>query len=198
MTKKGTLVWLFSSLTFISLLHLIDALSAIVLNNEIKLLKLYPFAEEKLQTITPPTYFWISAISTFILWGITCAISFENPVEAFLNKILSEAKAQSAVETQLVEDKSEILDIMNETVEANNEMLANVKDLVYNIRAEVKEIEPLKEMVEKMRTELNSLKREFKKINIPNVCTTCGRPLLSEIKTCTNCREKVISLKQYK
>ena len=48
----------------------------------------------------------------------------------FLNKILSDAKKQSAVETQLLEDKSEVLDAMYETVEADNKILAQVKDTI--------------------------------------------------------------------
>jgi hypothetical protein len=73
---------------------------------DIIIIIIYPFINEKLQAITPITYFWVSAAATFILWGITCAIAFANPVETFLNKILSDAKRQGAVETQLLEDKS--------------------------------------------------------------------------------------------
>ena len=209
MAKKGIFVWLFSSLTFIALLHLAEAISVLVFNNEIRLLKLYPFINGKLQAITPITYFWASAAATFILWGITCAIVFTNPVETFLNNILSDAKTQGAVEAQLLEEKSEILDVMSETIESNSEILAHVKDLIYNVRTEVKEIHPLNESVEKMKTELNTLRKEVKKlgekVNFPNLCPTCGKPLLPEFKICPYCGEnvkllpeKVISLKEYK
>jgi methyl-accepting chemotaxis protein len=209
LAKKGIFIWLFSSLTFIALLHLAEAISVLVFNNEIRLPKLYPFINEKLQAITPITYFWASAAATFILWGITCAIAFTNPVETFLNNILSDAKTQGAVETQLLEEKSEILDSMNETIESNSEILAHVKDIIYNVRTEVKEIHPLNESVEKMKTELNTLRKEVKKleekVNFPNLCPTCGKPLLPEFKICPYCGEnvklvpeKVISLKEYK
>ena len=209
MAKKGISIWLFSSLTFIALLHLAEAISVLVFNNEIRLLKLYPFINEKLQAITPITYFWASAAATFVLWGITCAIAFANPVETFLNKILSDAKTQGTVEAQLLEEKSEILDSMNETIESNNEILAQVMDLIYNVRTEVKEIHPLKESVEKMKTELNNLRKEVKKleerVNFLNLCPTCGKPLLPEFKICPYCGEnvkllpeEVISLKEYK
>ena len=209
MAKKGISVWLFSSLTFIALLHLTEAISVLFFNNEIRLLQLYPFINEKLQAITPITYFWVSAAATFILWGITCAIAFANPVETFLNKILSDAKTQGTVEAQLLEEKSEIPDSMSETIESNNEILAQVRDLICNVRTEVKEIHPLKESVEKMKTELGSLRKEAKKleerVNFPNLCPTCGKPLLPEFKICPYCGEnvkllpeKVISLKEYK
>jgi len=209
LTKIGISIWLFSSLTFIALLHLAEAISVLVFNNEIRLLKLYPLINEKLQSITPITYFWISATSTFILWGITCAIAFENPVEAFLNKILSDAKKQSAVETQLLEDKSEVLDAMYETVEADNKILSQVKDLMCNVRADVKEIQPLKDGMDKMKTELNNLRKEIKKIeekiHFPNLCPACGKPLMPEFKICPYCGENIkllpeniVSLKEYK
>ena len=196
MTKKGISVWLFSSLTFIALIHLIEAISVLIFNNQIKLLQLYPFINEKLlQLITPMAYFWISAAATIILWGITCAIAFENPVETFLNKILSDAKRQGAVETQLLEDKSEILDAMYETIESDNEILTQVKDLMCNVRADVKEIQPLTENMEKIKTELNNLKKEIKsfevKLKYPNVCLACGKPILPEFKICPYCGENI-------
>jgi ribosomal protein L32 len=208
-TKKGFGVWLFSTLTVIAAIHLIDAANALLFDKPITLLRLYPIEEAKIQAITPTIYFLTTATSTLILWGITCAIAFENPVEAFLNKILSDAKKQSAVETQLLEEKSEILDAMNETVELNNQILAQVRDLIYNVRTEVKEIGPLKEVVEKIKGELGSLKREIKRIeervNFPIVCPTCGKPLLPEFKICPYCGENikvppedVVVLKQYK
>ncbi len=65
-------------------------------------------------------------------------IAFDNPIEAFLNKILSEAKQQNNIEAQVLESKSELFDLMYETIESDSEILAQVKDLMRNIRAEVK------------------------------------------------------------
>ncbi len=209
MSKKGIGVWFFSSLTAIAAAHLIDALNALLFNNPINLLKLCPFIETKLQAITPTTYFLMSTTATFILWGITCAIAFENPVETFLNKILSDARKQSAVETQLLEHKSELLDAMNETVEMNNAILAQVRDIIYNIRTEVKEIQPLKEAMEKVRGEIGHLKREIKnfeeKLKYPSLCLACGKPVMPEFKICPYCgeslkpiQEKIVPLEKYK
>jgi RNA polymerase-binding transcription factor DksA len=209
LAKKGIAVWLFSSLTFIALIHLIEATSILVFGNQTRLLQLYPLINEKLQSITPAAYFWISAFSTCILWGITCTIAFDNPVETFLNKILSDAKKQSAVETQLLEDKSEILDAMYETIESDNEILAQVKDLMCNVRADVKEIQPLIENMDKVKTELGALKKEIKKIDekvqFSNICSACGKPLLPEFKICPYCGEnikllpeRIVSVKDYR
>jgi len=209
LARKGVIVWVFSSLTAISLAHLIDAVSVAIFNSESRLLGLYPFIGERLQTLAPQTYFWTAVGATFLLWGITCAVAFENPVEAFLNKILCDAKSQSAKESKVVEEKGEILDVMNETIETNSEYLAQVRDVVYSVRAEVKELEPLRETVEKIRTELGSLKKDVKKIEekalFTNVCPACAKPLLPEFKVCPYCGEQaklqsptVIQLKDYK
>lgn len=195
MARKGLSVWVFSSLTFIALLHLVDALSALVFGNPIKLLQLYPFAAEKLQTITPATYLWISMATVAIFWGITCVIAFENPVETFLNKILSDAKTQGAVETQLLESKSEVLDAMFETIESSNETLQHIQDMVCNVRTEAKEIQPLKDTLEKMKMELSNIKKEIRRLDektkLTDICPACGKPLLREFKICPYCGENI-------
>ena len=209
MAKKGLFVWLFSSLTFISLAHFIEAVTVLIFNNQARLLSLYPFIGERLQTLAPATYFWISAAATVVLWGITCAVTFDNPMEAFLNKILSDAKQQTAVETQLLDNKSELLDLMYETIESDNEILAQVKDLMTNVRADVRDIHPLKESIEKTRTELSSLKKEIRRIEektqYPILCTVCDKPLMTDFKMCPYCGAQVktqktplIDLKDYK
>ena len=209
MAKKGLAVWVSSSLTFIALAHLIDAISATVFANPVRLLLLYPFPVEKLEAITPTTYFWISAVTSLILWGITCAITFENPVETFLNKVLSDAKTQSTVENQLLESKSEVLDAIFETIESCHNTIAEVKDSIFNIRTESKEIHPLKESMERTLTELATLKREMRRIDekmtFPGLCAACGKPLMPEFNVCPYCGESVklqhapiIKLRDYK
>jgi hypothetical protein len=191
--RKGLSVWLLSSLTFAALMHLLDAISAFVFNNPIRLLRLYPFVGENVQAISSSAYFWTSAIVTVVLWGITCGIAFDNPVESFLDKILSDAKTHSTVETQLLESKSEVLDAMFETIEAGNETLAQLKDLVCNVRTEAREIQPLIQSVETVKADLNGLKKEFRNIRenmtIQKLCHACGKPLMPEFNMCPYCGE---------
>ena len=193
MRKKGIAIWLFSTLTFISLIHLIDAAAALLFNNQIQLLQLYPFINQ--QQISPDIYLCISGASTAILWAITCLIAFDNPVEAFLNKVLSDAKTQTTTEAQVLESKSELFDLMYETVESDSETLAQVKDLMRNIRTEVKDIQPIKETMEKTRTELSSLKKQIKtleeKLLFTIICPACGNPLRSDFKLCPYCGENI-------
>jgi rRNA maturation endonuclease Nob1 len=206
--KKGIAIWLFSTLTFISLLHLIEAATAVLFNNPIRLLQLYPFINQQLQQISTDIYLYISGASTAILWGITCLIAFDNPVEAFLNKVLSDAKNQTATEAQILESKSELFDLMYETVESDSETLAQVKDLMRNMRAEVKDIQPIKETIEKTRIELKSVKKQMttleEKLLFTIICPACGKLLRPDFKLCPYCGEniqlqqKMIVVKDYK
>ena len=208
MRKKGIAIWLFSTITVISFIHLIDAASALLFNNSIQLLQLYPFINQQLQQLPTYAYFYISAASTVILWAITCLIAFDNPVETFLNRILSDVKSQTTTEAQIFESKSELFDLMYETVESDSETLAQVKDLMRNIRVEVKDIQPIKETMEKTRTELVSLKRQIKtleeKLLFTIVCPVCGKMLRLDFKLCPYCgenitlQEKMIVVKDYK
>ena len=206
MRKKGIAIWLFSTLTFISLMHLIDAAAAVIFNNQIQLLQLYPFINQ--QQISTDIYLYISGASTAILWAITCLIAFDNPVETFLNKVLSDAKQQTATEAQVLESKSELFDLMYETVESDSETLAQVKDLMRNMRVEVKDIQPIKETIEKTRIELVSLKKQMEmleeKMLFTIICPACGKLLRPDFKLCPYCgesitlQEKMIVVKDYK
>jgi rRNA maturation endonuclease Nob1 len=209
LAKKGLTVWIFSTLTFIATIHLVEAIAVFAFNNPIRLLQMYPIINEKVQSITPDVYLLVTTIATVSLWGITCATAFDNPVETFLNQIISEAKKQSNIETQSVESKSEMLDSMYETIESNNETIAQIKDLIYNVRTEVKEIHPLGDNLEKIKTELNTIKKEVKRLeektNYPNICLSCGKPLLPEFKICPYCGENIklqttpiLTVKDYK
>jgi len=193
--KKGIVIWLFSTLTVIALVHLIDAASALLFNNPMQILQLYPFINQQLQQIPIDIYLYVTAASTVILWAATCLIAFDNPVETFLNKILSDVKNQTTTESQILESKTELFDLMYETVEADSETLAQVKDLMRNIRAEVKDIQPMKETMEKTKTELGSIKKQIKtleeKLLFNIVCPACGKMLRPDFKLCPYCGENI-------
>jgi rRNA maturation endonuclease Nob1 len=198
LAKKGLSVWVFSSLTFLSVAHLIEAIYVLISGSGIKLLTLYPFVGERLNSVSPVIYLWLSAVASLVFWGITCAIAFENPLEDFLKKTLADAKKQSAAETKVVEEKSEILDAMYETLESSSETIANVKDMICNVRTEVKEIQPLATTVDLIRLELNDLAKDVEKlesnVKYSYVCLACGKPLLPEFKICPYCGEDARSL----
>ncbi|MEJ5328254.1 MAG: hypothetical protein WHU54_08435 [Candidatus Bathyarchaeia archaeon] len=208
MRKKGMTIWLFSTLTFIALIHLIDAATAILFNNPPRLLQIYPGISNQLQQIPTNIYLLAATASTITFWAATCLTAFDNPLEAFLNKIIADAKQQSTIETQILESKSELFDLMYETIESDSQILAQVKDLMRNIRAEVKDIQPIKETIEKTRAELSSLKKEIKILEEHTLftlaCTSCGMLLRPDFKLCPYCgesltlEEKMIMVKEYK
>lgn len=208
MRKKGIAIWVFTTLTFIAFIHLIDAASALIFNNSIQLLQIYPFINTQSQQMPIDIYLYLSATLTAILWAITCLIAFDNPVEEFLNKILSDAKKQTTTEAQVLESKSELFDLMYETVESDSETLAQVKDLMRNMRAEVKDIQPIKETIEKTRAELSNLKKQMKtleeKLLFTILCPACGKLVRPDFKLCPYCgesitlQEKMVVVKDYK
>ena len=193
MAKKGLAVWIFSSLTFLSVAHFVESIYALISGTEARLLAIYPLIGEKLSAMAPIQYVWISTLVSLLCWGIVCAIAFENPMEEFLNKVLSDAKRQSSVESQMLDSKSEILDAMYETVESGSAAIAAVKDMMCNVRSEVKQLQPLASTVDLIRLELSELTKELEKLEgkmkFPYVCLSCGKPLLPEFKICPYCGE---------
>ena len=193
MAKKGLAVWVFSSLTFLSVAHLVESIYVVISGSPIRLLAMYPFIGDTLNTMSPTAYLWLSIVVSLVCWGITCAVAFQNPMEQFLNKVLSDAKRQSTVESQLVDSKAEILDAMYETLESGSQAISTVKDMMFNVRSEVKQLQPLASTVDLIRHELNGLVEEVEKLEgkmkFTYVCRSCGKPLLPEFKICPYCGE---------
>ena len=140
---KGVKIWILSTLTFTSLIHLVDAANALLSGNQAQLLQLYPLLNEYLIQIPTDIYLFISATSTFVLWGITSILAFNNPIEAFLNKMLSEAQQQRETEDQALERNSDFFSLMHETIEENSERTGKIYDILRNVRAEVKDIQSI-------------------------------------------------------
>jgi rRNA maturation endonuclease Nob1 len=206
MVKRGVVVWIFSTLSFIAAIHTLEAILALFFNKEIILLKSYPIIG--VLDVSPLLYLVASAASTLIFWGVACQVAVESPVERFLNKVLSDAKRQSEIECELVEDNRTILDMICETITENSRTLVQIRDLVHNVKSELMTLGPLAEKTEKIGLELEKLKKEIKKVkdNIkkPNVCPSCGKIVLPKFKICPYCGEnlqllpeKIIQLRTY-
>jgi len=68
--KKGARQsWIFSSLTFLSVAHLVDSIYALISGAESRLLTIYPFIGEKLSTMLPIHYVSVSALVSLLCWG---------------------------------------------------------------------------------------------------------------------------------
>jgi hypothetical protein len=193
MGKRGVTVWVFSSLSFLSAIHTLEAILALFFNTEIILLKSYPIINTL--NISPNTYLLASTAATVAMWGITCKMAVETPIERFLDRMLLDAKQQSEIECEMVEDNRSVLDVMSETITENNKVLAQTRDVTYNIRSELvnlrslpEETQRLSAEIEELKKELKSLKQNFKK---PNLCPSCGNMVLPRFKRCPYCGENL-------
>jgi rubrerythrin len=193
MGKRGVTVWIFSSLSFLAAIHTLEAIFALFFNTETILLKSYPIINTL--NINPNTYLLASTATTLAIWGITCKTAVETPVERFLDTMLSDAKKQSEIECEMVEDNRSVLDMMSETITENNKVLAQTRDVTYNVRSELvnlrslpEETERLSAEIEELKKELKNLKQNFKK---PNLCPSCGNIVLPRFKVCPYCGENL-------
>jgi len=189
MGKRGITVWIFSSLSFLAAIHALEASLAFFFNTEVILLKSYPIINTL--TITPVTYLLASIALTITIWGITCKVAVETPVERFLDTMLSDAKRQSEIECEMVDDNRSVLDMMCETITENNKVLAQTRDITYNVRSELINLRTLPEETERLSTEieeLKNLKQNFKK---PSLCPSCGNIVLPRFKVCPYCGENL-------
>lgn len=195
MAKKGLKIWIMTTLTFISLIHLIDSAISFLSYSPSRILQLYPIIDGYIAQVPKDIYLYASASVTFVLWGITILIVFDNPVETFLNTILSDVQKQKEEDKQTLENNSDFFDLMFENMEENNEKLGTIKDLVRNIRAEVKDIQPIKEQIEKTRGELTNLKKQVllveEKMIFPLICSACGKPLRADFNLCPYCGQEI-------
>ncbi len=122
MRTKSITIWALTSLTFIALIHLVEAIFVVALNSPIRLPQLYPFISGFTSSLTPFTYFWTTAVSTIALWGVTCLVAFHNPVELYLQK-------RELTETQ-IQDKRDAINMMCEPVESDHQTLMQLSELV--------------------------------------------------------------------
>ena len=193
MGKRGITVWIFSSLSFLAAIHALEASLALFFNTETILLKSYPIINTL--TITPLTYLLASIALTIAIWGITCKVAVETPVERFLDTMLSDAKKQSEIECEMVDDNRSVLDMMCETITENNKVLAQTRDITYNVRSELINLRTLPEETERLSTEIEELKKELKNLKEnfkkPNLCPSCGNTVLPRFKICPYCGENL-------
>jgi len=193
MGKRGITVWIFSSLSFLAAIHALEASLAFFFNTETILLKSYPIINTL--TISPVTYLLASIALTITIWGITCKVAVETPVERFLDTMLSDAKRQSEIECEMVEDNRSVLDMMCETITENNKVLAQTRDITYNVRSELVNLRTLPEETERLSTEIEELKKELKNLKEnfkkPNLCPSCGNIVLPRFKVCPYCGENL-------
>jgi hypothetical protein len=123
MRTKSIAIWLLTSITFISVVHLIEAITVMMFNNPIRLLQLYPYGNLLVNSFTPTTYLHVTTTATAVLWAATCLVAFNNPVESYVNK-----RVQS--EERIIQDREALLDRMCETVDSDHRTLTRLSDTI--------------------------------------------------------------------
>jgi hypothetical protein len=123
MRTKSIAIWFLTSMTFIALIHLIEAVTVIMLNNPIRLLQLYPYGNTLVNSFTPTTYLYVTATATAVLWAATCLIAFNSPMESYVNKRVQ-------TDERLMQDRGALLDHMCETVESDHQTLTSLTDIM--------------------------------------------------------------------
>jgi hypothetical protein len=195
---KGVAVWVFGSLTFLAVLHVLEAFFALTLNGSIVLLRLYPFSG-LFGTVNTVLYFWISLVVASVLWGVTCIIALRSPLDTWLDRILKDSQLKNEEEVNIVRAKGNVLDMMNEGLICNSVELGNVKDLLANVRAEVVGLRELQTVVNGVKSDLVSLKVSLRKLESDLarsvVCPACGRGVQPDFRVCPYCGEDLLRQK---
>ncbi len=196
MVRKSVAVWALGVLTFLAGLHTLDGFLWLA-GNQVKptLLPLYPFTRF-LEPVDPVVYTLGSLMAMFVLWGGTAAFALQNPIEAFLGRVLEDGRRENQTDVELLETRTGILEMMSETLENNSKLLAGLRDSVLNVRSEVLGIEPLTNTVENLKGELESMKKVMKRLEREvkkyKLCPACGREIMAEFRLCPYCGENLL------
>ncbi len=196
MARKGIVVWVLGSLTFLAGLHALDGFLWLTgTESESLLLAVYPFTG-LVGTINPVVYLLCSLVAVFLLWGGTTVVALRNPIETFLGKVLEDGRRENQADVELLETRTSILEMMSETLENNNKLLSGIQDITLNVRSEVLSLEPLNESVEALKGDVESLKKMMKRLEKEikkyKLCPACGREVLAEFRLCPYCGENLL------
>jgi len=195
---KGVAVWILGFLTFLAVLHVLEAFFALTQNVPITLLRLYPFSSW-FGTIDVSMYFWGSLVAAFALWGVTCMIALRSPLDMLLSRILNDAQVENEEEVSIVSTKGNFLEMMNDNLIGNTVELGNVKDLLFNVRAEMTSLRSLQDVVGVVKTDVAHLKTSLKKLEInltkTMLCPACGKDVQPDFRICPYCGENLLTEK---
>ncbi|UCE28494.1 MAG: zinc-ribbon domain-containing protein [Candidatus Bathyarchaeota archaeon] len=182
-------MWIFGFLTFLAVLHTFDAVLSFTLGSTNSLLNLNPFyglIYNMFGEIDCASYFWVSIIFAFILFGMSCAIAFHDPIATFINKVVSDAKTVENPADVRLESGLNIFEMVNDSVTSNNILLNKVKDSTESVRNSINNV----------RTELSMLGARLRKLEtdlIPHrKCPSCGKNISQGFKVCPYCGEKLL------
>lgn len=185
-TRKDLAVWISGYLTFLSILFTFDAF--FFFGGPNSLLNLYPVYEIVhgiLGDINAPTYIWLTSISTFILFGITCAFVCQDPFTALMKKMASEARSEENQMDASFESGLNTLEMINHSLTHHSIDLNEVKNSLRDLKGS---IEAMNIGMTRLTEKLTSMKRET---TIRMECASCGNKILPEFRLCPYCGKEL-------
>lgn len=185
-TRKDLAVWISGYLTFLSILFTFDAFFFFEAPNS--LLKLYPVyavIHGIFGDIDASTYLWLTSISTFILFGITCTFVFQDPFTLLIKKMASETQSEENQMDDSFKSSLNTLEMINHSLTNHSIDLNEVKNSLRNFKDS---IEAMKIGMTRMTAKLASLEREIAKTMD---CKSCGNKILPEFKLCPYCGKEL-------
>jgi hypothetical protein len=185
-TRKDVAVWISGYLTFLSILFTFDAF--FFFGGPNSLMELYPVyavIHSIFGDIHASTYLWLTSISTFILFGVTCTFVFQDPFTLLIKKLASEAQSEENQRGDSFESSLNTLDMINHSLTHNSIDLNEVKNSLHNLKDN---IEAMKIGITKLTAELASLEREVTKTK---ECASCRNKTLPEFKLCPHCGKEL-------
>jgi len=187
--KKGVAVWIFGFLAFFAGLHTFDAVLSLASPGQTgALLRLYPFYDPLLSAlgrIDSLSYFWVSLLSTFSLFGITSSIAFHDPVMNYIKRTVSEASLEDSRADPNVESELNMLAMINESLTSNGVALHELKSDVNTLKDGVNTV---KVDMTKLWATIGVLESDLAKMR---KCPACGKSVLPEFKLCPYCGEEL-------
>jgi len=185
-TRKDLAVWISGYLTFLSILFTFDAFFFFGSPNS--LLNIYPvhaIVQGIFGSINAPTYIWLTSISTFILFGVTCVFVMDDPFTALMRKMASEAQSEENQMDASLESSLNTLEMINHSLTNHDIGLNEVKDVLGNLKGN---IEAMNIGMARLTEKLASMDRET---TIRMECTSCGNKILPEFRLCPYCGKKL-------
>ena len=187
--NKGISVWIFGFLTFLAVLHTFDAVLSFTLGGTNSLLELNPFyglIYDMFGEIDAASYFWASISFTFLLFGMSCVIAFNDPIATFINRVISDAKSEENPADLHLESGINAFEMINDSVTSNSILLNKIKDNAENVRNGIDavkiELKLLGAKLGKSDTDLANLRK----------CPSCGKDVSPDFKLCPYCGEKLL------
>jgi len=185
-TRRDLAVWVSGYLTFLSILFTFDAF--FFFGGPNSLLKLYPvyaIFHGIFGNIGASTYIWLTSISTFILFGITCAFVCQDPFTALIKKMASEARSEENQTDASLESSLNTLEMINHSLTHHSIDINEVKNSLCALKDS---IEAMNVGMTRLTAKLASVERE---VTMGMECASCGNKILPEFRLCPYCGKEL-------